>query len=69
MQTFIGKSISTQDWKDHLYAYFQKNGGEEKVKLLDTVDWNVCQSCSRYMCRIDIIVLGLALRGRFEASS
>lgn len=43
VQTFIGKSISTQDWKDHLYAYFQKNGGEEKVKLLDNVDWNVYQ--------------------------
>ncbi len=43
MQTFIGKSITTQDWKDHLYAYFQKNGGEEKVKLLDKVDWNVCR--------------------------
>jgi len=40
VQTFIGNSISTQDWKDHLYAYFQKNGGEEKVKLLDAVDWN-----------------------------
>ena len=41
VSTFMGKSITTQQWKDHLYAYFAKNGGEEKIKILDSVDWDV----------------------------
>jgi hypothetical protein len=41
VDTFMGKSITTDQWKDHLYAYFEKNGGEEKVKALNTVDWQV----------------------------
>lgn len=41
VNTFMGKSITTDQWKDHLYAYFEKNGGEEKVKALNTVDWQV----------------------------
>ncbi|KAJ7223250.1 peptidase family M1-domain-containing protein [Mycena pura] len=40
VNTFIGKSITTQQWKTHLYEYFAKNGGPEKVKLLDSVDWH-----------------------------
>ncbi|KIK04477.1 hypothetical protein K443DRAFT_675932 [Laccaria amethystina LaAM-08-1] len=39
VDTFMGKSITTDQWKDHLYGYFEKNGGEEKVKALNTVDW------------------------------
>ncbi|EDR02480.1 uncharacterized protein LACBIDRAFT_253885 [Laccaria bicolor S238N-H82] len=39
VDTFMGKSITTDQWKDHLYTYFEKNGGEEKVKALNTVDW------------------------------
>ena len=41
VDTFMGKSITTDQWKDHLYAHFEKNGGEEKVKALNTVDWQV----------------------------
>lgn len=41
VNTFIGKSITTQQWKDHLYGYYEKNGGPEKIKLLDSIDWNV----------------------------
>ena len=37
----MGKSITTTQWKDHLYAYWTKHGGEEKVKILDSVDWDV----------------------------
>ena len=37
----MGKSITTDQWKDHLYAYFEKNGGEENVKALNTIDWQV----------------------------
>ena len=41
VNTFMGKSITTQQWKDHLYAYYQKHGGSEKIKLLDSIDWDV----------------------------
>jgi len=40
VQTYIGKSISYEDWKAHLYSYFQAHD-RAKVKLLDGVDWNV----------------------------
>ncbi|KIY73540.1 Metalloprotease [Cylindrobasidium torrendii FP15055 ss-10] len=40
VSTFIGKSITTWQWKDHLYAYYAKNGGPEMVKKLDSVDWD-----------------------------
>ncbi len=39
VKTFQGKSISTKQWKDHLYAYYAQN--PEKVKALDSVDWDV----------------------------
>jgi leukotriene-A4 hydrolase len=42
VETFIGKSITTEQWKEHLYAYFSKHGGSEKIKALDGVDWDVC---------------------------
>lgn len=40
VESFSGKSIATQQWKDHLYAYFRKHGGEEKIKALDSIDWD-----------------------------
>ncbi|KAF5377203.1 hypothetical protein D9615_006474 [Tricholomella constricta] len=40
VETFIGKNITTQEWKDHLYGYWAKHGGAEKIKALDSVDWN-----------------------------
>ncbi|KAF7367549.1 Leukotriene A-4 hydrolase [Mycena sanguinolenta] len=40
VQTFIGKSITTEQWKAHLYDFFSRNGGPEKIKLLDGIDWN-----------------------------
>ncbi|KAL7415639.1 peptidase family M1-domain-containing protein [Mrakia frigida] len=40
VKTFAGLSISTDDWKAHLYAYFTKNGGPEAVKKLDGVQWD-----------------------------
>ncbi|KDQ17535.1 hypothetical protein BOTBODRAFT_172006 [Botryobasidium botryosum FD-172 SS1] len=39
VNTFRGKAIRTGDWKAHLFAYWRQNGGEEKIKLLDSVDW------------------------------
>ncbi|KAI0757548.1 metalloprotease [Daedaleopsis nitida] len=40
VSTFIGKSITTEQWKAHLYAYWEKHGGEEKIKALDSVKWD-----------------------------
>ncbi|KAJ7630308.1 peptidase family M1-domain-containing protein [Roridomyces roridus] len=40
VSTFMGKSITTDQWKNHLYEYYTQNGGPEKVKLLDSIDWN-----------------------------
>ncbi|KAJ7895862.1 leukotriene A4 hydrolase [Mycena leptocephala] len=40
VSTFIGKSITTEQWKSHLYAYYERNGGPEKLKALDSIDWN-----------------------------
>lgn len=40
VETFIGKSITTSEWMDHMYAYFKKHGGQEKVDALDSIDWD-----------------------------
>ncbi|KIP01983.1 hypothetical protein PHLGIDRAFT_112533 [Phlebiopsis gigantea 11061_1 CR5-6] len=39
VSTFMGKSITTEQWKDHLYAFYQRTN-PEKIKALDTIDWN-----------------------------
>ncbi|CAE6490640.1 unnamed protein product [Rhizoctonia solani] len=39
INTFRGQSIRTDDWKAHLFDYFEKHGGEDKLKLLNSVDW------------------------------
>ncbi|KAI0244230.1 Leucyl aminopeptidase yscIV [Massospora cicadina] len=36
---FARKSISTEDWKSFLYSYMEQQHGAEKVKRLDSVDW------------------------------
>ncbi|KAG1880216.1 hypothetical protein F4604DRAFT_1751031 [Suillus subluteus] len=38
--TYMGHSITTETWKSHLYAYFQKNGSEEQIKHLNSIDWD-----------------------------
>ncbi|KIM39154.1 hypothetical protein M413DRAFT_447486 [Hebeloma cylindrosporum] len=40
VETFIGKSITTAQWKAHLYSYWEKHGGPEKIEALDSVDWD-----------------------------
>lgn len=40
VDTFIGKSITTAQWKAHLYSYWEKHGGVEKIKALDSVNWD-----------------------------
>lgn len=40
-KTFAGKSISTQDWKSHLFSYFGKHSnGQNIVDKLKKVDWD-----------------------------
>ncbi|KAJ2751403.1 Leucyl aminopeptidase yscIV, partial [Coemansia sp. BCRC 34490] len=36
---FQGRSIGTDDWKDHLLTYFAQ-ADPEKAKLLDTLEWD-----------------------------
>jgi leukotriene-A4 hydrolase len=45
VQTFVGQSIETETWKAHLYTYFKANGGQEKIAILDAVDWDVSHAC------------------------
>lgn len=40
VKNFIGKSITTQDWKDFLYSYMETNHGPEMKAKLDSIDWN-----------------------------
>ncbi|KAG6331249.1 hypothetical protein ID866_7842 [Astraeus odoratus] len=39
VRTFMGKSITTEQWKTHLYEYYRKHGTEENIEALDTIDW------------------------------
>ena len=39
--TFTGKSITTDVWKAHLYKYFTEHGGDEKLEVLNSVQWEV----------------------------
>ncbi|KAF9586325.1 Leukotriene A-4 hydrolase [Lunasporangiospora selenospora] len=40
VQEFAGRSINTDDWKAFLYSFMEKTFGQEKVDLLNQVDWN-----------------------------
>ncbi|KAI9593051.1 peptidase family M1-domain-containing protein [Syncephalis fuscata] len=40
VERFAGQSIDTNDWKLFLYEYMRKHHGDEKVKVLDQVDWH-----------------------------
>ncbi|KAG0052561.1 Leukotriene A-4 hydrolase [Gryganskiella cystojenkinii] len=39
VQEFAGRSINTDDWKAFLYSFMEKTFGQEKVDLLNQVDW------------------------------
>lgn len=77
VNTFMGKSINTDIWKEHLYNYWRTHGGEEKVKILDSVDWNV--STALYFPStqntthngenliIDLYYIGMVLRRGFDS--
>jgi leukotriene-A4 hydrolase len=42
VKTYMGHSITTTQWKDHLYSFFANQ--EDKIKALDSIDWNVSDS-------------------------
>ncbi|KAI8972126.1 peptidase family M1-domain-containing protein [Pilobolus umbonatus] len=37
---FSSKSITTDDWKAHLYEYMEQHGGQETVEKLNTIDFD-----------------------------
>ncbi|KAG0304689.1 Leukotriene A-4 hydrolase, partial [Dissophora globulifera] len=39
VQEFAGRSINTDDWKAFLYSFMEKHHGQEKVDILNKVDW------------------------------
>lgn len=39
VKEFAGKSITTDEWKNFLYSFMEKNFGSEKKVALDTIDW------------------------------
>ncbi|KAK3818579.1 MAG: peptidase family M1-domain-containing protein [Benniella sp.] len=40
VRKFAGRSINTNDWKEFLYAYMNDTFGQEKVDLLNKVNWD-----------------------------
>ncbi|KAL5518474.1 LAP2 [Sanghuangporus vaninii] len=40
VNTFMGQSINTDIWKEHLYSYWRNSGDGSKVSLLDNIDWD-----------------------------
>ncbi|RKP05019.1 leukotriene a-4 hydrolase, partial [Thamnocephalis sphaerospora] len=40
VRQFAGKSITTDEWKQLLYAHMREHHGDAKIQLLDSVDWD-----------------------------
>ena len=40
VRTFTGKSITTEQWREHLYQYFAEHEGD-KIHRLDSINFNV----------------------------
>lgn len=50
VQEFAGRSINTDDWKAFLYSFMEKNFGQEKVDLLNKVDWEAWLAGTGMVC-------------------
>ena len=50
VQQFAGRSINTDDWKAFLYSFMEKTFGQEKVDLLNKVDWEAWLSGTGMVC-------------------
>jgi hypothetical protein len=62
----MGKSITTWNWQDHLYDYWKKHGGGEKVKVLDSIDWDASVQGNYDWVDFLTYLIGMVLRRRFE---
>lgn len=40
VKRFMGESITTDMWKDHLFAYYTQFGGGDKLEALKSIDWD-----------------------------
>ncbi|ORX42508.1 leukotriene A-4 hydrol [Hesseltinella vesiculosa] len=40
VKKFAGQSITTEQWKDYLYSYFETTHGQTLVDKLNTIDWD-----------------------------
>ncbi|CAG8521677.1 7152_t:CDS:10 [Ambispora leptoticha] len=40
VKQFMGRSITTDDWKDYLFKYMEENHGPEKKEALLKIDWD-----------------------------
>lgn len=50
VETYTGKSITTEQWKSHLYAYYGQQS--DKIEALDAIDWNVSSSSAIQSLRV-----------------
>lgn len=47
--TFTGTSITTEQWRKHLFHYFGSlTNGKELVEKLNKLDWNEVSFCSSF---------------------
>lgn len=65
VSTFTGKSITTEQWKEHLFSYFEKQG-TDKVKALGTVDFDVSPGFSLFRRKL-LTILHAIIRPGFTA--
>lgn len=68
VRTYMGHSITTTQWKDHLYSFFANR--EDKVRALDTIDWEVSiSSIIRAVHRFILHRHGFTVKGSHYQSS
>lgn len=48
VNTFTGKSITTEQWKDHLFSFYQKHN-PSKIEVLNTIKFDVRTRISSYL--------------------
>ena len=63
VKTFMGHSITTFQWKEHLYSFFADQ--VDKIKALDTINWDASVACVVQRCTSTYIDhAGMVLWGR-----
>lgn len=69
VNTFRGKSIRTDQWKAHLFQYFEANGGKAKLDILNGVDWDVGDIIAERFTKVTVNIGLVAWRGDGVAGS